>query len=279
MTMALGVNAVGHIGGSSTSVTSASVTTAASGSGILLATNGKGGVPTNVRDSKSNSWTQLGSTVNYNFAGNWGSLWYCLNATGGAGHTFSFDQGGFADASVLAQEITTTVGLGLATDNVGVAGIERSASPFTSNSLTSVSANAALIAFLAGDSPSNPATHAVSGGSFAITADVNNGSLGTVIGAMAAFIASAVQTSLVASFTEAGNTVDATVFIASFKEAVAGGSTFPPLPGLGPTHQINNTLLRMRGHQRPPMHCSREFAREGVLVPSRKIFLPSYIRN
>lgn len=223
MTLALGQNPSAHIGGSNVTVTTSGVTTASSGSGFIVMAVGKGGAPSAgaVTDSKSNTYTQIGSTVNYNFTGTWVSLWRCYSGTGGASHTFTYTQGGFADASIFVQEITTS-GAGLAADNVGVSPNTDTATAFTSNALTSVAAATAIVAFLAGNSSSNPATHTVSGGSLAITADINNGSGGTCTGAIAAEIVSSVQTSLVASFTETGNSPETVVSIASFKEAGSG---------------------------------------------------------
>lgn len=55
-----------------------------------------------------------------------------------------------------------------------------------------------------------------------------------------------------------------------------GGSTFPPLPGLGPTDQRLNALLRAKSRARAPMHCRTfEGTPAGLLVPRRRIFLPS----
>lgn len=221
MTLAAGQNAVGHIAGSNTTATTGSVTTAGSGSGFLIFTVGKGGAPSNIRDSKSNAYTQIGSTINYNFTGSWASVWRCLNGTGGAGHTASFDQAGFADGSVFLQEITTTGGGGISLDNAGVTANTDTTTPFVSNAITTVAAATAIFAFLAGNSTSATATHTVSGGTLAIVGDVNNGSAGSAIGATAGSIVSSVQTSLVASFTETSNSPEAVVFIASFSEATA----------------------------------------------------------
>jgi len=226
MTLALGVNAKGHIAGNNVTVTTNAVTTQTSGSGFVLLFISKGGAPSGVSDSKGNTWTQLGSTVNYSFSSLWASVWYCLNGAGGSSHTFTGTQPGFADASIFAQEITTS-GLGLAIDNSGSI-VTDSASPFT-NTITTVAAATAIVALLAGESASNPATHAVSGGSFAIKADVNDGSASNfTTGCIAAEVVSSVQTGLTASFTESGNTTEGIVGIVSFSEAGTGAAPMTP---------------------------------------------------
>ncbi len=227
MSLAQGQSPSAHLGSANVTVTTTGVTTASSGSGFIVMAVGRGGAPSAgaVTDSKSNTYLQLGSTVNYNFTGSWVSFWQCYSGAGGASHTFTYTQGGFADAAIYVQEITTS-GAGLAADNIAVATTTDGATPFTSNGLTTTAPATAIIAFLAGASGSNPATHTVSGGTLAITANQTDGSGGDCTGALAVAVVSSTQTSLVASFTETGNSPEAVVWIASFSEA--GGTAITP---------------------------------------------------
>jgi hypothetical protein len=85
------VQAISKTSASAASVTTAAVTTTASGSlfivGIACFTNKIGATP--ITDSKGNTWTQaLGSTGSG--ANGYIAIFYSANATGGASHTFTF---------------------------------------------------------------------------------------------------------------------------------------------------------------------------------------------
>lgn len=104
--MALGLNAyIARGTGSGTTVTTDTVTTAASGSFLLAICNVTSGVSiTSVTDNKGNTFTALGSLITnggYDFR-----AYYCENAVGGAGHTASVNRASGTYGTILLLEIT-----------------------------------------------------------------------------------------------------------------------------------------------------------------------------
>lgn len=113
---------------------------------------------TSIADSKSNSYTQIGSTY-YN-GNNASRLYYCAGGTGGSSHTatVTYANAGFGTGIIFLELI------GCATTNPidQYAIVFDNATPFSSGA-TSTTTQAAemLVGFFRGDSESNGATNAV----------------------------------------------------------------------------------------------------------------------
>ena len=203
-------------GGAGANFTTSSSTTTASGSGFIVAAQIENTVSfsaTAITDSKSNTYTQIGSTISQ--TGQKSAWFVCDNGTGGSSHTWTVNTTGTNYITAYVVEITTTNGAGITlAQNTGK---QDASSPFTSGSITTTTADAMLVAFLAGNSGSNPATHAESTG-FTIRADQTNGPADWS-GALATFLKSATGT-YDSSWTETG-AVDSVAFIAAFTEDAA----------------------------------------------------------
>lgn len=148
MAIALGAStSTGYTGIDST--TTAAITTAASGSTVVVAAhwqNGSG-APT-ISDSKSNGFTLVGSVRQVDSNGSYLShigLWYCENATGGAGHTVTVAKTGGAP-SVYVVEIIGGRLSGILDQNTGAA--LDTASPVTSGSVITTQAAELLLGFV-----------------------------------------------------------------------------------------------------------------------------------
>lgn len=218
--------------GNATSVTSAAVTTAASGSTIVLALSWgftNGGTFATISDNKGNTYTQIGTEL---VSGNHRArLYYCENAIGGTGHTATFTINSADFMGIFFLEITGGATSGILDKN---ARQNDTTSPFTSGATaTTAQANEMLVGFVSGDSGSNPATHGISGATpstgwtIQAGAEEKNGSA-NVVGAIATNIVSATG-AYTAGFTESGSS-RAHVFIATFKEAAAAPKSFLPNP-------------------------------------------------
>lgn len=129
--------------------TGAITTTGGSGSVFLLFTyheqSGEGF--TSVSDSKTNSWTQVGSTLNN--GNHYTRVYKCEGGTGGSGHTFTNLYSSAAATALSVVELT-----GCATSNAvdQSTGLFDNATPFNSGS-TSTTAQAAemLVGYFRGD--------------------------------------------------------------------------------------------------------------------------------
>jgi hypothetical protein len=114
---------------SGTTITTGSITTAASGSIFVVGLAGANGsgLPTPT-DSKGNTYTP----INAEFAGLINvRLWYCENGTGGSGHTFSMVAPTSNPNAVYAMEITG--GLTSGSLDQTTAWIADASSPYTTN--------------------------------------------------------------------------------------------------------------------------------------------------
>lgn len=125
--------------------TSDALTTAASGSTFVVALvfyNDQTSV--SIADSKSNTYTHIGSLTASGSGAGSVDLWYCQNGTGGSSHTWTPTFDGFNPCLVLVVEV-----LGAATSGVldqTTAWLYDASSPFTSNTTgtTSQAAEMAL---------------------------------------------------------------------------------------------------------------------------------------
>lgn len=210
---------------SSNTATTGSGTSQASGSGFLVGLSwDRARTFSGISDAYSNSWTQIGSEINFASGGYKSRLYYCASGSGGASHTFGFSISGAANTTLnlVAVEIKTTNGAGVTFDKTNQA--NDTSSPYASGATpTTTQAVEMLVAFLSGSSASNPATHAESTG-FTIQTGANetNGSnfWPTCLATRAVSSTGAYN----CSFTESGAS-GANVFIATFYETSSGGTT------------------------------------------------------
>ena len=219
MAISIGVSAKGRTV-SGAGITSSSVTSAASGSAFVLAVIYDASVTfTSVGDSKSNVYTQIGTTQSYGTSGR-ARLYYKENGVGGASHTFSLVTSGSGACTIFGIEILGGALSGILDQSSNRAD---TASPFTlAAGLTTTQANEALLTFLAGDSGSNPSTHAETGlGSSTVQIQETDGTQ-FYTGAVATALKTATGT-FNPSWTETG-AVNGAVFLATFKEATASGA-------------------------------------------------------
>lgn len=144
--MALGIGANVAAGYSSTSgVTTAGQTTQSSGSILVIGAAWEGdSTPPTISDSKSNSYTLIGSAEQASSYPSYGAIWYCENATGGSSHTFTVNKTN-SYASIFVLEITGGA-LSGSLDQENAAASDTS-SPVTSGTITTTSANQILIGF------------------------------------------------------------------------------------------------------------------------------------
>jgi hypothetical protein len=91
-------------------VTTSAIATQASGSTFVIVTGGNIGDITDApTDSKSNTYTLLGSIEEYDRWPGYGiAVWICENGTGGTGHTFSQEYGqtlGYDECTIIVAEV------------------------------------------------------------------------------------------------------------------------------------------------------------------------------
>ena len=226
MTIAVGATSKGH-SNSSSSLATTGVTTQASGSIFVVAVIwGATATFTSITDSKSNTYTQIGTEISNGSTGaNYRArLYYKENGTGGSSHTATINLSTAEVVTILFAEITGAL-TSSALDQSD--GRRDTSSPFTlAAGLSTAQADELLLSFLGGVSGSNPATHAESGlGSSTVQsgAEETDGSQFWT-GAIATAVKSSTGT-FNPSWTESGNTTDSAVFLATFKASAAGGST------------------------------------------------------
>jgi hypothetical protein len=202
-------------------LTTDAITTAASGSCLVMALSINASRTYTPSDSKGNTWTQLEAQTLFNGALSAVRWWYCENATGGSSHTFTvtINSGGNSDIVIHVAEITggLTSGILDATPSSN----EDNTSPFTSPGHTTTNADDLLLSYLSGATGSNPATH-TPGNSFTIVTQETNG---------ASFYASCLMKRVVSATGTYNSTCTQTgatstrVTIASFKAAAGAGTT------------------------------------------------------
>lgn len=179
------------------------------------------GTFSSVSDSKSNTYTIVGSQLNWDGVNGAWIRYRCENGTGGASHTATVTlTGSNGPITLFFSELS---GLAASSQLDQSDRREDTASPFTlAAGLTTGQADEILVSFMAGNSGSNPATHAESGlGSSTIQTaceETNGASFWT------AAIATSVKSSTGTfnpSWTESGGAASA-VGLATYKAAAAG---------------------------------------------------------
>lgn len=226
MDIAIGVH-TGVATGGATTLTTGSLTTT-SGSLVLVGASWDS-TPTftSITDSKSNSWSIVGSELNA--SSHKSRVYVAHNITGGSSHTFTLTVSASAVATLFVCEFTGA-DTASAVDQQGRR--NDTSSPFTlAAGLTTTQANEALWSMVVGNSSSPTATHAESGlGSSTIQDEITNGSLYWT-GAQATSIKSATGT-FNPSWTENGAT-NAHVWLVTIKEAAAAAGVFNIMSGRG----------------------------------------------
>lgn len=223
MSLAAGVASKGATAAATSQATGA-VTTQATGSLIFAGELFQASSTfSTLVDSKSNTFTQLGTEQTFATGNGKARLYYKENAAGGAGHTATFTNVGSAAITDFFGEFTGAL-TASALDGT-VQQVNDSATPFTL-SITPSTGNRLLVALFGGDSGSNPATNAESSGFTVITNanETNGASFWTGCLAFKIVVGDGV-TAFTASFTETGGSSCA-IILAAFKEAA---STTPVL--------------------------------------------------
>jgi hypothetical protein len=228
MTIALGVHASAATTTPALVIVTPTRTSSASGStysvGVGWFTAAGAGVAPTVTDSKGNTYTQVGSTLqsggtpNFRFA-----IFESVNGTGGTLHTCTATFLANQDViSIWWNEITGGLTSGIRDQAPG--GNDDTASPYTSLTTgTTAQANELLIAY--GGTLSASGTETITwGNSFTSTGDDRTNANAEVTGSAATRVVSATG-AYQSSFTSAGaGTTEALVFIATYKDITAGGN-------------------------------------------------------
>lgn len=111
-----------------TSSTSAAGTTQAAGSTFVVFAFDSGGaddLPTGVTDNKGNTY-HLAQTVTFAFGNGSLACWYCINGSGGSGHTATAT---YAVGGHLALAFTEFIGVGAGTFDLAPAGTDSGSGP------------------------------------------------------------------------------------------------------------------------------------------------------
>lgn len=209
----LGVSAKGN--GSGASATTNAVTTQASGSTFVVdVVFDAGTTVSSITDSKSNTYSQQGTTQTNSSLIMKSARYICVNGTGGSSHTWTVTcSGAGAVPSVFGTEIKGGLTSGIV--DVHVQGNDEN-SPFSVASGTLAQANEYALSFFA-SYPSEPptASHAVTGDGFVMiqeTTDCGTSWVGAVGG-----VKVSATTSVTPQWTETKTTAATSVFVTSFK--------------------------------------------------------------
>jgi hypothetical protein len=224
--VAITIGQGGYANATLTSVTTSAVTTT-NGSTFVLGKVGEGGVVT-FTDNKSNTYTKVNGLLNLDFGA--AESGYDLVGSGGSSHTFTGTQSSNIDISIFFVEL-----LGVQSLDTSISQFDTT-SPYTA-SITPTAGERFILAFFAGDSGSNPATHAESNG-FTIIASTNktDGSATSWPGCFAYKVVTADgSTAVSVSFTETGST-SAGIWLYAFVPAPTG-----PTINTQPQNQVAKT--------------------------------------
>lgn len=201
--------------GSATSVTTPGNTSQATGSTFYVSGFYNTGAFNGWTDSKSNSYSQIGVTQTSSPGD--ARQDQKVNGAGGAGHTFTLNMSPASFGTIFAVEITgadTTAPLDQNNSNVDPT------NPYDSNSVTTTQANELLIGSVF-EVSSTTVVHTFNN-SFTLDREEQDG-VNFATGALGhRFVTSTLTTST--NVSETGTITAALVFIATFKEATAGGA-------------------------------------------------------
>jgi hypothetical protein len=221
--IAVSQGAKGRSGSTSSQATGAITT--ASGSTLATIFVWSSGTFSSIVDSKSNSWTQIGTEITFGTSGKARAYFSVLTSTG-ASHTVTAAQTGTSAMSIFVVEITGES----ATPFDKSANVKDTSSPFGSGvTATTTQANELIVGLLIGQTGSNPGTHALdssstptSGWSITSAAEELDGT-SFFTGAIASVRVTATG-AYQGVWTESGS-AEGEVFTATFKEAAAGAAT------------------------------------------------------
>jgi len=173
MALTLGVSAIASTIGST--ATTGSITTQAAGSGLVVIVNLEKPTQTftSVTDSKSNTWTQVGSELTDSGGVVAMRRYRCANAVGGSGHTFTLTCNVAGTCGIAVVEIKTTNGAGVTLDQEGV--VNDAASAYDSGPETTTIADEFLLGGFTCEGSGGTYTHTV-GNSFTLINGETDGS-------------------------------------------------------------------------------------------------------
>ena len=244
MAIAVGVTPTPVFGSAVTSVTTAGVTSAASGSTFLIGyAFSTGSTFSSVSDSRSNSYTRCGAEVLTPGASNNG-FFFKINGAGGASHTFTVTWTTSNNGEIWSAEIT---GADTAANDGTATSVNDAATPFASNNISTTNAADMLVGFTSTDSASNPGTftynnaagNPTTGWAKAGTAEELNGAT-NFTGAIFFVVVAATSTTYHFTITELG-AANAGCHMIALKEAGSGGSSEADRPaGTGAPGDFND---------------------------------------
>lgn len=219
MAIAPGVHA-SNASASTASLATAGVATQATGSTFVIGVGWGSAAFTSVADNKGNTYSIIDAEISA--SAHKTRLYYCENGVGGAGHTSTLTLGSADACTIFFLEITGGLTASILDQHIGR---DDTTSPYTlAVGLTTTQDDELLVAFLFGDSGSNPATHAESGlGSSTIQEDVTNGTTFWT-GCMATQVVAATA-AYNPSWTESGAT-DSHVWLATFKASLVSANIY-----------------------------------------------------
>lgn len=206
---------------SGSTATTAGVTTAASGSSFVIFLNDSGSGTRSVSDNKSNTYTQIGVTGSFFGGASNTSVWLKINGAGGTGHTATGTLTGGTFLEVHGPfEITGGALASLVEAFPATMWNDDTATPFTSNSVTTANADDLLLSFTATGTSSGTETLTYANGFVPVTADGNSAQFS---GGVAKRVGVAPGTYF-SQFTSAGaGTTEALITVIAFKSAAGGG--------------------------------------------------------
>jgi len=222
MALAVGQTSKGSTTGGTTATTSA-VTTATSGSTFEVAVIYDGTSFTSIADSKSNTYTQVGTETTINGSNAKCRRYKCEGGAGGASHTVTVTAAS-GIIVVLFMEVTGSTVVSEGTPSQA----QDNASPFTSPSITTGVADTLLTSVIFGDSGSNPASTSDSTGFTVQVSELDGSTLWVAALATRAVTSTGTYNS---SFTQTGTT-NSVVGILAWKET-GGSSDVSITAGLG----------------------------------------------
>lgn len=204
-------------------IASGAITTAA-GSTLVTVFVWDTGTFSSLVDSKSNSWTQIGTELTFGTSGRARAYFSALTSTG-ASHTVTITQSSTSSMAIFVIEVTGEA----ASPFDKSANVVDATSPFASGLTAATTQAAELITGLfIGNSGSNPATHAISatstptaGWAITVAAEETNGA-SFYTGAIASVVVAATA-QYQSAWTETGASSGA-VWTATFLEAAGGAA-------------------------------------------------------
>lgn len=209
-----------------TSVATAGIVTAASGSSFLIFAIDDSS-SRSVSDNKGNTYSLVGSTLtNWLGFGINLSIWLCTHGTGGSAHSATLTPGGSADLECYLIEITGGAAASLVDALSSAFWNDDAATPFTSNNVVTSNAADLLLAFTVTDI-SLTETLTWGNGFAAVTADGNPSHFGSGIAKQLVSSAGTYSSSFTSS-----NAVRAATAVIALKSAPPAGAA---LAGAGPS--------------------------------------------